>query len=176
MTLPLLLLICMMWVPVGLFFLGFGEARSTAFVTAIVGTVVVIGAILQAAIFADPFTAGLLFVFGVLYLQTAHALWTGLTDMRSVGNGALVVAIVCAMYAYLFFTGGGVKPDGSTIIGITPYLGFMNVTFVVICLTVVGVTYGKLSAKLAAYMFLVLSFTCLFVPAIGLMGYGKLPF
>lgn len=176
MTLPLLLLICMMWVPVGLFFLGFGEARSTAFVTAIVGTVVIIGAILQAAIFADPFTAGLLFVFGVLYLQTAHALWTGLADMRSVGNGALVVAIVCAMYAYLFFTGGGVKPDGSTIIGITPYLGFMNVTFVVICLTVVGVTYGKLSAKLAAYMFLVLSFTCLFVPAIGLMGYGKLPF
>jgi hypothetical protein len=96
--------------------------------------------------------------------------------MRAVGNGALVVAIVCAMYAYLFFTGGGVKADGSTIIGITPYLGFMNVTFVVICLTVVGVTYGKLSAKLAAYMFLVLSFTCLFVPAIGLMGYGKLPF
>ena len=176
MTLALLLLICMMWVPVGLFFLGYGEAKSTGFVTAIVGTLVVIGAILQAAIFADPFTAGLLFVFGVLYLQTAHALWTGLEDMRTVGNGALVVACVCAMYAYLFFTGGGVKADGSTIIGITPYLGFMNVTFVVICLTVVGVTYGKLSAKLAAYMFLVLSFTCLFVPAIGLMGFGALPF
>lgn len=176
MTLPLLLLICMMWVPVGLYFLGYGEAKSTGFVTAIVGTVVIIGAMLQAAIFADPFTAGLLFVFGVLYLQTAHALWVGLEDMRSVGNGALVVAVVCAMYAFLFFTGGGVKADGSTIIGITPYLGFMNVTFVVICLTVVGVTYGKLSAKLAAYMFLVLSFTCLFVPAIGLMGYGKLPF
>ena len=176
MTLALLLLICMMWVPVGLFFLGHGEAKSTGFVTAVVGILVVIGAILQAAIFADPFTAGLLFVFGVLYLQTAHALWTGLEDMRTVGNGALVVAIVCAMYAYLFFTGGGVKADGSTIIGITPYLGFMNVTFVVICLTVVGVTYGKLSAKLAAYMFLVLSFTCLFVPAIGLMGFGKLPF
>jgi hypothetical protein len=176
MTLALLLLICMMWVPVGLLFLGHGEAKSTGFVTGVVGTLVVIGAILQAAIFADPFTAGLLFVFGVLYLQTAHALWTGLEDMRTVGNGALVVAIVCAMYAYLFFTGGAVKPDGTTMIGITPYLGFMNVTFVVICLTVVGVTYGKLSAKLAAYMFLVLSFTCLFVPAIGLMGFGALPF
>lgn len=176
MTLALLLLICMMWVPVGLFFLGHGEAKSTGFVTGVVGTLVVIGAILQAAIFADPFTAGLLFVFGVLYLQTAHALWTGLEDMRTVGNGALVVAIVCAMYAYLFLTGGGIKADGSTVIGVTPYLGFMNVTFVVICLTVVGVTYGKLSAKLAAYMFLVLSFTCLFVPAIGLMGFEKLPF
>ena len=42
--------------------------------------------------------------------------------------------------------------------------------------TVVGVTYGKINAKVAAYMFLTLSFTCLFVPAIGLMGYGKLPF
>lgn len=176
MTLALLLLICMMWVPVGLFFLGYGEAKSTGFVTAVVGILVVIGAILQAAIFADPFTAGLLFVFGVLYLQTAHALWVGLEDMRTVGNGALVVAIVCAMYAFLFFTGGGVKADGQTIVGITPYLGFMNVTFVVICLTVVGVTYGKVNAKVAAYMFLVLSFTCLFVPAIGLMGFGKLPF
>ena len=176
MTLALLLLICMMWVPVGLLFLGKGEARSTGFVTAVVGTLVVIGAILQAAIFKDPFTAGLLFVFGVLYLQTAHALWTGLEDMRTVGNGALVVAIVCAMYAYLFFTGGGVKADGTTFVGVTPYLGFMNVTFVVICLTVVGVTYGKVQAKVAAWMFLTLSFTCLFVPAIGLMGYGKLPF
>jgi len=176
MTLALLLLICMMWVPVGLFFLGYGEAKSTGFVTAVVGILVVIGAILQAAIFADPFTAGLLFVFGVLYLQTAHALWVGLEDMRTVGNGALVVAIVCAMYAFLFFTGGGVKPDGETIVAITPYLGFMNATFVVICLTVVGVTYGKVNAKIAAYMFLVLSFTCLFVPAIGLMGFGTLPF
>jgi len=176
MTLALLLLICMMWVPVGMFFLGKGEAKSTGFVTGVVGILVVIGAILQAAIFADPFTAGLLFVFGVLYLQTAHALWTGLEDMRTVGNGAFVVAVVCAMYAYLFITGGGIKADGQTIIGITPYLGFMNITFVVICLTVVGVTYGKVSAKLAAYMFLVLSFTCLFVPAIGLMGFGKLPF
>ncbi len=176
MTLALLLLICMMWVPVGLFFLGYGEAKSTGFVTGVVGTLVVLGAVLQAAVFADPFTAGLLFVFGVLYLQTAHALWTGLEDMRTVGNGAFVVACVCAMYAYLFITGGGIKADGSTIIGISNYLGFMNITFVVICLTVTGVTYGKIGAKVAAWMFLVLSFTCLYVPAIGLLGFGALPF
>ncbi|MCD6526123.1 MAG: hypothetical protein J7K75_03920 [Desulfuromonas sp.] len=176
MTLALLLLICMMWVPVGMFFLGYGEAKSTAFVTAVVGSLVCIGAILQAAVFKDPFTAGLLFVFGVLYLQTAHALWTGLEDMRAVGNGAFVVAMVCAAYAYLYLTGGAMNADGKTIISVVPYLGFMNITFVVICLTVVGVTYGKLSAKLAAWMFITLSFTCLFVPAIGLMGFGKLPF
>jgi hypothetical protein len=165
-----------MWVPVGLFFLGYGEVKTTGFVSVIVGTLVVIGAILQAAVFTDPFTAGLLFVFGVLYLQTGHALMTGVTDLRTVGNGALLVGIVCAVYAYFFYTGGGVKPDGKTIIGIAPYLAFMNVTFVVICFTVTGVTYGKINAKVAAVMFIVLSFTCLLVPAFDLMAYGKLPF
>jgi putative amide transporter protein len=176
MTLALLVLISIMWVPVGMFFLGFGEAKSTGFVSAVVGILVVIGAIIQAAVFKDPFTAGLLFVFGVLYLQTGHALMTGVTDLRTVGNGALLVGIVCAVYAYFFATGGGVKPDGQTFIGVAPYLAFMNVTFVVICFTVTGVTYGKINAKIAAVMFIILSFTCLLTPAFSLMGYGKLPF
>jgi len=176
MTLALLLLICMMWVPVGLFFLGYGEAKSTGFVCAVVGGLVVIGAIIQTATFADPLTGGLLFVFGVLYLQTAHALMTGVTDLRTVGNGAIVVGIICATYAVLYFTGGGTKADGSSIVSVVPYLGFMCVTFVVICFTVTAVTYGKINAKVAAWMFIVLSFTCLYVPAVGLLGYGTLPF
>jgi len=176
MTLALLVLISIMWVPVGMFFLGFGEAKSTGFVSAVVGTLVVIGATLQAAVFADPFTAGLLFVFGVLYLQTGHALLTGVEDLRTVGNGALLVGIVCAVYAMLYTTGGAVKPDGTSMIAKVPYLAFMNITFVVICFTVTGVTYGKIGAKVAAWMFIILSFTCLLAPAFGLMGYGKLPF
>ena len=176
MTLALLVLISIMWVPVGMFFLGYGEAKTTGFVSAVVGVLVVVGAVLQAAVFTDPFTAGLLFVFGVLYMQTGHALMTGVTDLRTVGNGALLVGLVCAVYAYLFATGGGVKPDGTTFIGVTPYLAFMNLTFVVICFTVTGVTYGKVNPKIAAVMFLVLSCSCLLVPAFGLMAYGKLPF
>ena len=176
MTLALLVLISIMWIPVGMFFLGYGEVKTTGFVSVIVGSLVVIGAILQAAVFTDPFTAGLLFVFGVLYLQTGHALMTGVTDLRTVGNGALLVGIVCAVYAYFFYTGGGVKPDGKTFIGVAPYLAFMNITFVVICFTVTGVTYGKINAKIAAWMFIVLSFTCLLVPAFDLMAFGKLPF
>lgn len=176
MTLALLVLISIMWVPVGLFFLGYGDAKSTGFVSSVVGVLVVVGAILQAAVFADPFTAGLLFVFGVLYMQTGHALMTGVTDLRTVGNGALLVGVVCAVYAYLFATGGGLKPDGNTFVGVTPYLAFMNATFVVICFTVTGVTYGKINPKVVAVMFLVLSCTCLLVPAFGLMAYGKLPF
>lgn len=176
MTLALLVLISIMWVPVGMFFLGYGEAKSTGFVSAVVGILVVIGATLQAAVFTDPFTAGLLFVFGVLYLQTGHALLTGVEDLRTVGNGALLVGVVCAVYAFLFATGGAAKPDGGTMIGITPYLAFMNATFVVICFTVTGVTYGKVNPKVAAVMFLVLTCTCLLTPAFGLMAYGKLPF
>lgn len=176
MTLALLVLISVMWVPVGMFFLGYGEAKTTGFVSAVVGTLVLIGATIQAATFADPFTAGLLFVFGVLYVQTGHALMTGVTDLRTVGNGALLVGIVCAIYAFFFATGGGVKPDGTTFVGVAPYLAFMNITFVVICFTVTGVTYGKINAKVAAVMFIVLSFTSLLAPAFSLMGYGKLPF
>jgi putative amide transporter protein len=176
MTLALLVLISIMWIPVGMFFLGYGEAKTTGFVSAVVGTLVVVGAVLQAAVFKDPFTAGLLFVFGVLYAQTGHALLTGVTDLRTVGNGALIVGIVCAVYAFFFSTGGGVTPDGKTIIGVAPYLAFMNITFVVICFTVTGVTYGKINGKVAAWMFIVLTFTCLLTPAFSLMGYGKLPF
>lgn len=178
MTLALLVLISIMWIPVGMFFLGYGEAKSTGFVSAVVGILTVIGATLQAAVFADPFTGGLLFVFGVLYLQTAHALMTGLEDLRTVGNGALAVAVVCAIYAYIYSTGGAPsgKPDASLLVPKVPYLAFMNVTFVALCLMVTGVTYGKFSGKVTAITFIILTFTCLLAPAVGLMAYGKLPF
>lgn len=176
MTTALLVLISIMWLPVGLFFLGYGEAKSTGFVSGVVGILVVIGAIIQTALFKDPFTGGLLFVFGVLYIQTSHALMTGVEDLRTVGNGALLVGIVCGIYAFFFATGGGLKADGTHIIGIAPFLAFMCVTFVIICFTVTGVTYGKVNAKVAAWMFLILTFTCLLLPAFSLMGYGTLPF
>jgi len=181
MTLALLILISMMWIPVGMLFLGAGEAKGTGFVTGVVGVLVVIGATIHTMIggpgfTGDPLTGGLLFVFGVLYLQVSHALLAGLTDLRSVGNGALVVAIVCAIYAYLWATGGGVKPDGTTFVTKVPYLSFMAVTFTVLCLTVVGQAYGKISAKVPAWLLIILTFTCLLAPAIGLLAYGKLPF
>jgi hypothetical protein len=176
MTLALLVLISVMWLPCGLFFLGYGEAKTTGFVSGVVGLLVVIGAIIQTAQFADPFTGGLLFVFGVLYMQTAHALMSGAEDLRTVGNGALLVAIVCAIYCFLYTTGGAVKPDGSLLVAKVPYLAFMTGTFVAICLMVTGVAYGKVSGKLLGVTFVILSFTCLLAPAISLMAYGKLPF
>lgn len=178
MTLALLVLISIMWLPAGLFFLGYGEAKTTGFLCGVVGVLTVLGATLQAAVFADPFTAGALLVFGVLYIQTAHALMTGVEDLRTVGNGALVVAIVCAIYCYLFATGGAPsgKPDGSLLVAKVPYLAFMYATFTAICLMVTGLTYGKFSGKILGLTFIILTFTGLLIPAIGLMAYGKLPF
>ena len=59
MTLAVLVAISIMWMPVAILFLGKGEPKGTGAATAFVGAVVVIGAILQAAVFKDPFIAGL---------------------------------------------------------------------------------------------------------------------
>ena len=181
MTLALLVLISMMWIPVGMMFLGAGEAKGTGFVTAVVGVIVLVGATIQCLVGGPGFTgdalgAAPLYVFGILYLQVAHALLAELTDLRTLGNGALVVAIVCAIYTVLYVTGGGVKPDGTTIVAKVPYLAFMFGSFTVLCLSVVAQAYGKIGAKLPAWLLIILSFTSLLAPAFGLMGYGKLPF
>lgn len=175
MTLAILVLISIMWLPAGLFFLGYGEAKTSGFLCAVVGALTVAGAFFEAAT-GNAFGAAPLFVFGVLYMQTAHAFLTGAEDLRTVGNGALLVAIVCAIYAYIFATGGAAKPDGSLLVAPVPYLSFMYVTFTAICLMVTGVTYGKFSGKILGLTFIILTFTGLLAPAIGLMAYGKLPF
>lgn len=175
MTLAILVLISIMWLPAGLFFLGYGEAKTTGFLCAVVGALTVAGAFFEAAT-GNAFGAGPLFIFGVLYMQTAHAFLSGAEDLRTVGNGALLVGIVCAIYAYIFATGGAAKPDGTPLVAPVPYLSFMYVTFTAICLMVTGVTYGKFSGKILGLTFIILTFTGLLAPAIGLMAYGKLPF
>ena len=94
MTLPVLIAISIMWLPLAIFFLGKGEAKSTGATCGLVGIVVVVGAILQAAIFKDGFTAGLLFAHGLLYIVTSYALVNGIEDLRTVGNVGLTVAII----------------------------------------------------------------------------------
>ena len=66
-----------MWLPVALLNLGKGEAKGTGAVTGFVGVVVVLGAFIQAAVFKDNFTAGLLFAHGILYCSVSYALLTG---------------------------------------------------------------------------------------------------
>ncbi|MEA5112674.1 MAG: AmiS/UreI family transporter [Geobacteraceae bacterium] len=177
MTLALLVLIAMMWIPVGLMFLGYGEPKGTGFVTGVVGIIVVVGATIECILLgpAGAFATAPLFVFGILYLQVSHALLAGLEDLRTLGNGALVVAIVCAFYAVMFATGTA-KPDGTVIIAKAPYLAFMYTTFTVLCLAVMAQGYGKIGAKLPAWLLIILSFTCLLAPSFSVFATGKFPF
>ena len=176
MTLALLVAISVMWMPVAILFLGKGEAKGTGAVTAFVGAVVVLGAILQAAVFKDAFTAGLLFVHGILYCTVAFALLTGLADMRSVGNVSFTVALVSFIYMVLFYTGGPVLADGKQLVAKSNYLALACAGYVVLTLEVWLNAYGKFPAKGLAWSLIAWVFIGLWVPAFWLMAAGTLPF
>lgn len=175
MTLALLVAISVMWVPVAILFLGQGEARGTGAVTGFVGAVVVVGAMIQAAVFKDPFTAGLLFAHGLLYCAVSYALLAGLTDLRSVGNVSLTVAVVSAIYTVLFYTGSQ-GADGTVLIAKSNYFAFACAGYVGLTLEVWLNAYGKLSAKVLAWSLIGWAVVGLYVPAFSLMAYGTLPF
>jgi hypothetical protein len=171
MTLALLVAISVMWMPVAILFLGKGEAKGTGAVTGFVGVVVVLGAILQAAVFKDAFTAGLLFVHGILYCTVSYALLAGLTDLRSVGNVSFTVMLVSFIYMVLWGTG-----MGAPLVPKVPYLAFACAGYVVLTGEVWLNAYGKFSAKGLALSLIVWVFVGLWAPAFGLMAFGKLPF
>jgi hypothetical protein len=176
MTTALLIAISVMWIPVAILFLGKGEAKGTGAVTGFVGAVVVIGAILQAAVFKDAFTAGLLFAHGILYCTVAYALLAGLEDMRSVGNVSLTVAIVSMIYMLLFFTGGPVLESGKQLVAKSYYLAFACAGYSVLTIEVWLNAYGKFPARGLAYSLIVWAFVGLYLPAFWLMCAGCLPF
>jgi len=178
MTLVLFVTISMLWFPIGLFYLGQGDAKTCGAIAGFVGVITVVGGILQATpLFAsDAFTATLLIPFGVVYLAISYVVLAGIEDQRSLGNLSLMMGVILAVAAFFFFTGGGVKPDGTNFIGKSLYLGAMMVAFVVLTLVIWAVTYGKMSAKVLGTLLVILSFVGLLVPAYDLLGYGKLPF
>ena len=176
MTLALLVAITAMWIPVGLLFLGKGEAKGTGAICGFVGATVVLGAFLQTALFKDPFTGGLLFAHGLLYCTVSYALLAGLEDLRSVGNISLVAAIVSAIYAVLFFTGGAPGPDGKPLSPQSTYLSFACAGYTVLTIEVWLNAYGKLSASTLAYSLILWAFPGLLIPAFMLLSAGKLPF
>lgn len=159
MTPAILVLISMMWIPLGMLFLGQGDAKSSGFVTTLVGGLTLVGGFYQ-AIQGDLLTAAALFVFGILYLQVAHALLTGVQDMRTVGWGAMVVGLACLISALIIGKG---------------YLAFMFYAFVVLCLAVFLQCYGKISGKVVGWLLIILALICLIYPGYALIGnYGLL--
>lgn len=175
MTLAILIAISVMWVPVALLFLGYGEAKGTGAVTGFVGVCVVVSAAIQAAVFKDGFTAGLLFAHGLLYCTVSYALLAGLTDLRSVGNVSLTVAVISFVYMVLFFTGSQ-GADGTTLIAKSNYFAFACAGYVVLTLEVWANAYGKLPAKGLALSLIAWAVVGLWVPAFSLLSTGTLPF
>lgn len=176
MTTALLIAIAVMWLPVALLNLGKGEPKGTGAATGFVGAVVVIGAIIQAAVFKDAFTAGLLFAHGILYLCVSHALLTGLQDLRSVGNVSLTVAIISFIYMVLFYTGGPVMADGSQLVAHSNYLAMACLGYTVLTFEVWLAFHGKLGGGVVAWSLILWVPVGLLVPAFSLMSAGKLPF
>ena len=175
MTLAILIAISLMWMSVAILFLGKGEAKGTGAITGFVGVVVVLGAFLQTALFKDPFTGGLLFAHGLLYCTVAYALLAGLTDLRSVGNTSLAVAIISGIYMVLFYTGGTVV-DGKPLTPQSSYLAFACAGYTGLTLEVWLNAYGKFSAKALAWSLIIWVPVGLWIPAFMLMSAGKLPF
>ena len=84
--------------------------------------------------------------------------------------------MICAIACWLFLTGGGVKPDGTAMVGKSLYLAFMMGCFVLLTVVVWAVTYGKVGAKLAGVLLIAMAIVDLIIPAFDLLGFGKLPF
>jgi putative amide transporter protein len=176
MTLALLIAISVMWLPVAILFFGKGEAKGTGAVTGFVGFVVVLGAVLQAAVFKDAFSAGLLFVHGLLYCTVSYALLTGLEDLRSVGNVSLTVAIVSAIYMVIYFTGGPVVEGGKPLVAQNSFLAMACAGYTILTLEVWLNSYGKFPAAALAWSLIVWAGVGLWLPAFSALVTGKLPF
>lgn len=174
MTLVILVVISMMWIPVGLFFLGTGDAKTCGMMTLCVGIITVLGGFWHAiAPVPNLWDASILIPFGLLYLVIAHALLWGVENMKSVGNASLMLSILCAIYCIANLNG---YPDGMAKIAPTPYLAFMFATFTVLTALVWANCYGKISGKVVGGLLLVLTFTGLIIPVFSLFLFGKLPF
>lgn len=175
MTLAILVAISLMWISVAILFLGKGEAKGTGAITAFVGLVVVMGAFIQTALFKDGFTGGLLFAHGLLYCTVAYALLAGLEDLRSVGNVSLAVALISAIYMFLFFT-GGTGADGTVLVGKSNYFAFACLGYTILTLQVWLNAYGKVKASTLAWSLIIWVPIGLWIPAFMLMAKGTLPF
>ncbi len=180
MTFPIafavLVAIGAMWYSVAVLFLGKGEPKGTGFITAVVGAVTVVGSILQAAVFKDPFVAGLLFAHGIFYCSVAYALLAGLEDLRSTGNVAFYTCLVSIIYMILFFTGGPIIEGGKALVVKSNYLAFACLIYAILTLEVFLNAYGKFPASLLAWSLIAGVVLSLWAPAFYMMVGGRFPF
>ena len=170
MTTMMLIAIALMWFPVALFLHGKGEAKGTGAATGVVGIATVVSAILQAAVFNDAHTAGLLLAHGIFYLSVSYALLAGLENgIQAAGNVSLTVAFISAIYAVIFLVGTPKIPQNY-------YLGVACIGYAVLTTEVWLFAYGKFPGKGLAWSLIIWVIIGLWIPAFSLHTTGKLPF
>ncbi len=175
MTPAILVFIACMWFPIALLLLGHGELKGTGWATLVVGTLTVIGATLQATVYKDNMTAGLLYAHGIFYLTVGWSFYTGQTDLRAMGNVSLTTALISTVYALIFLIGGP-DVDGAPLVAQSYYLFIMAAVYAILTYEVFLNAYGKLSGKVLGWSLILGVIISLWVPAWWLMVDGKFPF
>jgi hypothetical protein len=165
-----------MWVPVGLLLLGYGEAKGTGALVIVVGLLVLVSAVIQAAVFKDPFLAALLFAYGLFYFIVGYSLFAGLENLKAAGNASFTLIPITIIYMILSFTGGPVLEGGKQLVGKSNFLALACAGYTVLYIMVWLNAYEKFSAKALGVSLLVWTVVGLWLPAFWLLAAGKLPF
>jgi len=171
-----LMAISLMWIPVGLLLLGRGEPKGTGFLVIMVGILVLVSAIIQAAVFKDPFIASLLFAYGLFYCIVGYSLFAGLENMQAAGNASLTLVPISIIYMILSITGGPVLEGGKQLVGKSDFLALACAGYTVLYIMVWLNAYEKLSAKTLGVSLIVWTVVGLWAPSFWLLTTGKLPF
>ena len=172
----ILMAISLMWFPVGLLLLGKGEPKGTGALVLMVGTLVLVSAIVQAAVFKDPYLAALLFAYGLFYCIVGYSLFAGLENMQAAGNASFTLIPITIIYMILALTGGPVLEGGKQLVGKSNFLALACAGYAVLYIMVWLNAYEKFSAKALGVSLLVWTVVGLWVPAFWLLTAGSLPF
>ena len=172
----ILMAISLMWFPVGLLLLGYGEAKGTGALVIVVGVLVLVSAVIEAAVFKDPFLGALLFAYGLFYFIVGYTLFAGLENMKAAGNASLTLVPITIIYMILSFTGGPVLESGKQLVGKSNFLALACAGYTVLYVMVWLNAYEKFSAKALGVSLLVWTVVGLWIPSFWLLAAGKLPF
>lgn len=171
-----LMAISMMWFPVGLLLLGKGEAKGTGALTIMVGILVLASAVIQAAVFKDPWIAALLFAYGLFYFVVGYTLYAELEDVTAMANASFTLIPISIVYVILSLTGGPILEGGRRLVNKSDFLALACAGYTVLYIMVWLYGYGKFSAKVLGVSLIIWTIIGLWVPAFWLMAAGKLPF